>query len=241
MQARAIRSIFSLLLVVAFPVMPAQAQDAGALPTDLRARAKQYAGLDYRAFHRVQQRLQTLLPPEPRLVDVWLQDARPERDAWQPEGWNVAVLGRTLEQAVPVRRGGYFLLPGLAPEEEEGARIVFREPGRRRTLAIQWQLRVGADGRIGQRTLVEALGQLRTVQESIPFYAAALWREKNARYDGIKACFLAPGGAILVDGQPAPGPTVGDCRIMKIAPGEGTVAFTGELDIVTFVQTANNP
>lgn len=223
------------------------AQEGEASQVTVQAR-KKHGELGYRFFQRGYKQLQSYQPPEPRSLDLWLQAiytemTEPERDTYLPSGWGVAILSKSVDATIPVRRGGYFVLPDLPQADEEDAVIMFKEPSRKRKLNVVWALRVPQEQRLGYGMLKKAMAELRAVQDKIPFFSLPLFHEKRAKYDGIKACFLTPGGSVLIAGTPVGDATIGNCTVLKVDPGyrsdHDTIEFSGPLDIVTIVQTAD--
>lgn len=208
------------------------------------ATSRKHGEVEYRFFHDMQQQVQAWLPPEPRLIDFWLQAAYAEmaeatRDAYQPQGWAISILSDSVDQVVPVRRGGYFQLPEVAAAYAEDGIILFREPSRQHQLLAQWALRVGPEHHLAYASLTQALRQLQGVQDRVPSDERALSRFKRADYDAIKACFTDAGGQVSIDGALRADAMVGRCKLIKIEPARikasADVAFSDNLDIVTFV------
>ena len=87
------------------------------------------------------------------------------------------------------------------------------------------------------------MDEIHVIQKTIPIYHLRVRSVKQAKYDGIKACFRDPGGTVLIDGKPVADATIGNCGVLKFDAGKashgGTIEFRGPLDIVTVVETAD--
>lgn len=226
----------------------AHAQEETAAPKAIQVQARKNAGnLPYRAFLDIQKRVQGYLPPEPRMFDVLFRISftelpMPERDAYRPEKWGVSIVSDSVDQTLDIRRGGYFRLPDNPKAYEEKATLMFSEQSRHNFLDVGWVVRIGSGQRLSYADFGKAMTELRAVQKAMPFYRLSLKTEKYANYDGIKACFLEPGGALLIDGKPAADAIVGNCAVLKFdasrAASGAAIEFSGPLDIVTIVETA---
>jgi len=224
---------------------PAAGQD-GALKT-VRIKARTNPGdLPYGWVFEDQKLLQAALPAQARMVDfswriTFTELSLPEQDAWTPQGWAVALVARDFEQDVPVARGGYFLLPAL-PIGRQGSTIMFNEQSLQGHMGAAWHLRVGADQRLPYAGFRQAMDEIQGMQNAIPVGHGGLKLVRTADYDALKACFLAPGGRVLIDATPVADASIGNCTILKFDPAIGagrTIAFSGPLDIVTVVESAD--
>jgi hypothetical protein len=227
----------------------AHAQEQPGQPPDaIKVQARKNAGnVAYRSFIDGQKRLHGYLHAEPRMLDVtyrisFTELSIPEQDAYEPAGWSVSIVGDTVDQTVPVRRGGYFVLPEIAQAYEENATLMFREQSRRKALEVDWIVRVGPEQHLAYSDFARTMDEIHVIQKTIPIYHLRVRSVKQAKYDGIKACFRAPGGTALIDGKSAANATVGNCAVFKFDPAKarsGTVIdFNGPLDIVTVVETS---
>lgn len=223
-------------------VLPVQAQEP-AHTVKVEA-AKKHGEVAYRAFHRGQQMMRSWQQPEPRLLDFWYRasyaDMAPaDVESYLPDAWGVSILSASIDQVVPMRRGGYFHLPELPQALKEDAVVLFREPNRRGRLEIAWLLRVGSGRKMSYGTLARALEEIRGVQARASVLSPRFWQFKYYRYDAVQACFLDADGAILVDGQPVVDDTVGNCKRIRIDPGrfasEAQVEFAGAFDSAAVV------
>lgn len=237
--------IAGLALACAWPV---HAQDAGTAPKEIKVQEKKNPGhLPYAAMYELHARLMSYLPPEPRLFDPvnrisFTQLPLAEQDAYEPKDWAVSIVGETVDQVVPVRRGGYFELPHLPAAFQEKATLMFREQSQRNYLEEAWVMRIGPERRLSYADFGKAMDQLRAVQKRIPILRSLSYRvEKYGNFDGLKACFLAPGGTLRVDGAPAADRISGTCSVLKFDPARGgsgqVIEFDGPLDVVTLIRT----
>lgn len=197
------------------------AQETGEPPKEIKVGARKNPGnVAYRFFIEGQRFLRSYLPPEPRMLDVSYRISFTElpeaaQDAYEPAGWAISVVGDTVDEAVPVRRGGYFEIPEIPQAEKEGATLMFKEQSKRRAVGVSWIVRVRPDQRFAYADFGKTMAEIHTAQKTMPFYRLRTRSVKYAKYDGIKACFRDAGGAVI--------------------------EFSGPLDIVTMVETADYP
>lgn len=227
---------------------PARTEDPGAQPQVVKIKARTNPGdLAYGWVFNNQKLLQAILPAQDRMVDfsyriTFTELGVADQDAWAPQGWAVALVANGFEQNIPVERGGYFLLPGL-PQGRRGATIMFREQSLPGHIGAAWRLRVGADRHLPYAGFRQAMDEIRNAQNAIPVGHEGLKLVRTARYDALKACFLAGGGTVLVDGVPAADAAVGSCVVLKYDPALAasgkTIEFKGPLDRVTVVESIN--
>ncbi len=204
---------------------------------------KAVSEIPYRHYLEIQYHLGRYLPPGPRLVDPWFRIgtagvSETERDAQDPGQWAVAVRSRSVDVAVPVRRGAYLSLPEIQAAYDERGEIVIHG-SYRPWMSVWWTLRVPESRRMPYADVAAAREQIGAVQRRISTYAAQLRNIKRAPFDGIKACFLDGSGAILVDGKAVADVNEGNCKVLfldaaRLARRE-TLEFSGPLDIVSFV------
>lgn len=226
----------------------AAAQESQAPPADgivpvLINSKKNPGDLPYKSAFDTQELLKSYQPAEPRVIDLTLRLAFSDgsektQDAYHPETWAVAIVGDTVDQQVPISRGGYFLLPDLEQARKERATIMFNAQTFANRLETAWKLRIAPDNTLSYASFAEALQELRYVQDSIPWYRFGLRRIRNGVYDGLKACFIGPEGRIEIDGQPAATTPDGACQVLpfdadRLRAGPSTIAFVGQLDTVT--------
>lgn len=239
------------LTLTAFACAPAPAQEAAAAPEAVKVVARKNPGdIPYRGFLLTQRKLLSYLPPEPRKLDVMLRISftelpGPEQDAYLPQSWAVSIVGDSIDETLPVRRGGYFLLPELPQAYEEDATIMFRERSRKSWLDVGWIVRTDDRQRLRYADFGQAMDELRALQKRISVFSLSLRTEKYGKYDTLKACFLEPGGQLLVQGKPAADAAIGNCALLRFDParaaGKDEIEFAGPLDIVTIVEGKQYP
>lgn len=224
------------------------AHDAGGAPEATPDTAPtKLSHLSYAWNFKRQLRLQGGVPAQERLVNfVWRIAfeglSEPEQDAWTPRGWALALAGKGFSRAVPVARGGYFLLPTL-PVGLQEASLVFRDQGRTSRIGAAFvvRLREGPRPYLYYGEIRDAMNAVRKMQDAIPDEHAELATLRAARYDGLKACFRDAGGVVFVGDMPTADATVGNCRILRFDParrGNEKIEFVGQTDAVTVVDTA---
>lgn len=227
---------------------PAPAADKGAAPKTIKIKARTNPGdLAYGWVFEDQKLLQRYLPAQDRMVDfswriTFTELSLPEQDAFVPQGWAVALVGKGFEQDVPVARGGYFLLPAL-PLGRQSSTIMFKEQSMLGYIGAAWRVRVGADQRLPYAGFRQALDQVHAVQNAIPPGHTGLRLVRASQYDSLKACFLGAGGQVLIDGKPAADASFGHCALLKFDPARAAagqaIEFKGALDVVTVVESAD--
>lgn len=220
---------------------PASSQSTPATPR-IKIAARTNAGnLPYRLVFTDQHALESFLPARPRMIDVvwrirFTEMTVPEQDAYVPQGWAVALVGDSVEQTVPVARGGYFLLPPL-PYNLQGATVMIKEQSRANELGIGWIVRVGSAQRLTYAEFGRAMNEVWGAQRQIPVDYTNFMHVRANKYDGLKACFVGGSGDILIDGKPAADATVGTCSILKYDPAKidsgQVIEFKGPLQVVT--------
>lgn len=160
-----------------------------------------------------------------------------QEEDYVPPPRSAAIVSHSVKVDVPMRRGGYFILPEVVDAYRDEGSIQFQQEVTP-SLYLVFSLRIGEDQRIGYADLGKAVHQIDTAQARISRFNPVLKAAKHDRHDAITACFLEPGGAILIGGQPAPTLTRGNCKVLAIDPGRfesgDMIEFAGRLDIVTF-------
>jgi len=223
-------------------VIHSSAPNTLAVPTINIEASKVFTTLPYRHHLEIQRQLHGYLPPGPELIDLWFRVGYPgkseaERDAVAPREQVIAVESATVNAPVPMRRGAYFSLPAIQAAYDENAEIQINEASRP-WLGIWWTLRVPENQRMAYADIRAARVQLQQVQDKISAFESALKGVKRERYDGIKACFHAAGGAILINGRAVADATEGHCTVLfedaARAPDD-KVEFSGPLDVVSFI------
>lgn len=227
----------TLLCTALVPLAVAQeAAASGKMLEPVEIKSKKNPGdLPYKSMFGLQSDLLSYLPAEPRMIDMRLRVSFtaidvPERESYLPDTWAVALVGDTVDQPIPVTRGGYFLLPDLKQAADERATIMFNTQTRKNWLDVAWMVRVNADNTIAYSDLVKAFDDVRSTQRNMPWYRLAFRLEKQAHFDALKACFSS-GGDILLDGAPAETITRGPCKLLKFEPARAA----GPASVITLV------
>lgn len=238
----------ALAALATFPAAGAAAQEKEAEPVRELSpveitRKKNPGDLRYHVFFDMQSFVQSLMPPEPRTIDLQLRVkftsvTGAARDDYLPDTWAVAIVGDTIDQTVPVSRGGYFLLPELKQDTAQGATIMFNTQTRKRVLGTAWKLRLTKEQTLPYAQFAKALDEVKSVQNQIPWYRLGLRGLRLVSYNSLRACFGSEGGRIDVGGQPADTIVEGGCQVLKFDPaiareGQVNITFAGPLDIVT--------
>lgn len=229
---------------------PCQAQEpplpAASAPIVIKSKTNP-GNLPYKAFYRIYGRILTMLPPAPRLLEPVYQmslagQTLAQQDGYLKENWNVAIVGDTVEIDVPTLRGGYYVLPADAKAADEGATIMFNSTTPRNYARLAWKLRLRPAQTLHYQDLAQALAEVTAFQSKVPWYSIELAEEKRAKFDGLKACFTEAGGAILVDGKPAPTLASANCLVYRFDPQLASAApditLVGALDIVVLENSA---
>jgi hypothetical protein len=107
---------------------------------------------------------------------------------------------------------------------------------------MAWILRVDDSRRLTYADFDKAIKQVQAVQKTIPLrYVLNFYAEKFSKYDGLKACFLEPGGEVRIDGKQVADSVSGTCSVLKFDPAKVAsgqiIEFAGALDIVTIIET----
>jgi len=223
---------------------PAAGTAAADDQSPVKINAKKYAGdLSYKSFYAMQALIQSFQPPEPRVIDFsyrlsFMDLSLAERDAYAPDSWAVAIVGDSFDQVVPVARGGYFVLPESQQAVQENATVMFNAQTRWRSLDVAFKLRVSPQQTLGYASFARAIQEFKVVQNQVPWYRNGLRAIRNARIDGLRACFSSPDARIEIDGAQAQTQVEGMCQVLKFDPaaaraGNATIAFIGQLDNVT--------
>jgi len=205
-----------------------------------------FTELEYGGYIRDYSFLRKQLPKESRLIDIWERFhyaamSLAEQDAYTPPRGSIAIVSQSVQEPVPARRGGYFILPEVGQAYLEEGTIQIRQAIDRQyhSMFVAFSLRLGADQRSSYADLGKASRQIDAVKDKISSYHMGLKDLKRERHDAIKACFLGAGGAILVGDQAVADATQGHCKILALDPARiasgAAIEFSGPLDIVTFV------
>lgn len=213
---------------------------------------KQPGDLSYGTMWRMQKRASAMQPRGGRLLTPVLRlavdgvDER-ERNEFLPAPWAVAVMSKSAEVVVPMRRGGYFSVPAIANAQlrSEDAIVRFNTEQRKKRFDIGWQLAVPASGKLSYSELGKAFEELKAAQQDMAWWDIMAISEKNARFDAIRACFTDPAGHIEVGGAPAGTRLSAHCTLLGFDPAQaGTqaeIVFAGAIDSVTLDRRDNYP
>lgn len=249
-------SLFALSLTCLLAVMPslAVAEPASAVHAatsgSAQAPRKKAGDLSYQTMWRMQKRVDGLLPRQATMIRPVLRVAisgvdERERIEFLPAAWGVAIIGRSIDTVVPMRRGGYFAVPQIAPALARGedAIVTFNLAQHKKWFDVGWQVTVPADGQLRYADLAQAFAELKQAQQEMAWWDIMVIDEKNARFDAVRACFDAPHGRILVDGAEAGQKLSEHCTLLAFdATRLGTnpsVRFDGPLDSVTLDSVAH--
>lgn len=228
------------------------AEGGGQAQSSAGPRKKQVGDVSYRTMWRLQQRITAMLPKDATMIAPVLRLSlqgmgQHDRTEFQPESWAVAIVGKTVDTRVPMRRGGYFALPALpqAQWRSEDAIVMFNARERQHRFDVGWDVRVPADATLAYAQFGQALSELKRAQDEMPWWDIMAIAEKNAKFDAIRACFTSDQGSILVAGQPAGKKLSRHCLLLAFDPqrlsGDPAIDFVGGLDFVTLDNTANYP
>ncbi|KFI06986.1 hypothetical protein [Massilia sp. BSC265] len=235
---------------------PSKPEEAGTADLQLEEQAPvkihrkiNLGDLPYKPFFSIQTYLQSLLPPEPRSIDLlgrvhFVAKSEVEKDLFAPESWAVAVVGNDLDQVVPVHRGGYFLLPEVKLGMLELGTIMFNTQTQKGKMSVAWKVRIPHTQALSYAEFAKALEEVAFVQRQIPTYRYDLREIRRHGHNALRACFLNGQGRIEVDGRPAPTIPDGACQVLKYDPavaraGLAQIAFVGKLDLVTLKEVVS--
>jgi hypothetical protein len=238
-------SKLAVLAVAAFSfALPASAQssaDTQLPPVEIRAK-KNPGDAPYATAYTYQQRVIGLLAPEPRLLDVRMRLmftglTLVEQDDFMPANWGVAIVGETMDQTVPMAKGGYFLLPDLPIARSEAATLMFNTQTKENYLGFTWSVRVREGNLLPYRDFAKAIAEFDTMKRKVRWYERRLRELPSMKMSGLRACFVGGEGAILLDGAASGAFARGRCWLIKFDPAKGdtdaTIAFSGELESLT--------
>lgn len=209
------------------------------------AKKKNPGDLPYDGFFKNQVRMLAYMPNEPRTIDFASRASfnaleKQEQDDYSPQNWGVAIVSDSVDYVVPMIRGGYFVLPDLPQARAEKAKLLFNTTTQRNFLKTAWILR-HRDNAISYADFARSFDEVKQIQEKIKWYELNLRDEKKASFDSLKACFLTPGGNILLNDVPAKTVEQGRCIWLKFdqeqSKSNPTIKFVGELVIVSLANT----
>lgn len=226
----------------------ADAETAGAS----HARKKNPGDMSYRAALRLQNKVAALQPRQAQLIAPSLRLAiagmdHAERAEFLPAGWGVAIVGKTVDTLVPMRRGGFFSVPALthAQSRQEDAIVMFNAQSRKNSVDVGWYVHVPASGKLAYRQFGQALEEMKQAQAAIAWWDLPLAGEKRARFNALRACFSTGDGTILVAGRPSGRKLSAHCSLLAFDPerlgADPAIAFQGQLDYVALDDSAHYP
>jgi hypothetical protein len=236
-----------LLALAACSAAPALAQDsADTVLAPVEIRSKKNAGdMPYLSAYKIQQRLMSLLPPEPRVSDIRMRVlftslSESEQDDFMPATWAVAIVGTTFEQVIPVGKGGYFVLPEVPVATDEDATLMFNTQTKKKTLSAVWTLR--AKNLMPYSDFAQAIAEYEVVRRKIGVNELAMRQLREHRPNALRACFANREGEILLDGVAAAAVTRGSCRLLKFDPARSgsVITFSGTLEALTLDALGNS-
>ena len=227
-----------------------QADSAGQARDEQAPRKKKIGDVSYRTMWRMQQRIAAMLPKNATMISPILRlslkgMAQCDRAEFQPESWAVAIVGKTVDASVQMRRGGYFEVPALpqAHARSEDAIMMFNSRERKNWFDVGWQVNVPSAGTLAYTQFGQALTELKHAQDGIPWWDIMAIPEKKAQFNAMRACFASDKGKILIGGKPAGQKISTHCSLLAFDPRhlnvDPAIDFVGELDIVTLDNTAN--
>jgi hypothetical protein len=213
-------------------------------------RKKKLGDVTYRTLWRMQKRVDAMLPKSATLITPVLRlvptgMAQFERTELQPESWAVAIVGKTIDELVPMRRGGYFALPALPQAQSRGedAIVMFNTASRRNWFDVGWQVNIPSSGTLRYTQFGQALAEIRHAQSGIPWWDIVSAPEKAARFDAIRVCFHSRQGKILLAGAPAGLQLTPHCALLAFDPAnlaaDPAIGFAGEVEFVTLDNSAS--
>lgn len=242
----------SIAALAPLPAAAAHAESAAhsASASTAQPYRKQPGDLSYSTMWRMQKRASAMQPRGAKLLTPVLRlavhgvDER-ESNEFLPAPWAVTVLGKSVEVALPMQRGGYFTVPPIAKAQSrsEEAIVRFNTEQRKKRFDIGWQLAVPASGKLSYSELSQAFEELKVAQRDMPWWDIMAISEKNARFDAIRACFSDEKGEIFVAGAPAGTRLSAHCRLLGYDPERTAtsteIVFSGPVDSVTLDRRSN--
>jgi hypothetical protein len=224
--------------LVGASLLPAAAPADDAPPRINVTAVHNEAELTYPGFLRSFAKLNALLPPEPRHVDllhrIRFTRLNPvEQDGFTSPTWAISIVSRTRDIEVPIVRGGYFLLPIDRVAMQENARIIFNTHTSDGVLGLALEMRRHAGDVIHAADLAAAFAeanQFHTEASKTPIYHGP------GNFNAIKACFKTQSGDMIVIHGGGVKSSLGMCQLYVPADGDveanTDIAFSVEPDIV---------
>jgi len=134
--------------------------------TGARVNPAPFAELEYGGYIRDYSYLRKQLPQESRLIEMWevfryASMSLAQQDAYTPPHDGIAIVSQSVKATVPVRRGGYFILPQVEQAYLEEGTIQVRQAIDRQyhTMYIAFSLQLGADQRTSYADLARHRGR----------------------------------------------------------------------------------
>jgi hypothetical protein len=196
------------------------------------------AELSYPGFLRNFGRLNALLPPEPRHIDLlnrilFTKLSPAEQDQFTSPTWAISILSPSRDIEVPIVRGGYFILPIDRVAMQEKAKIIFNTHTRDGALGLALEVRIHPGEAIHAADLVAAFAeanQFHTEASKTPIYHGP------GDFNAIKACFKTQSGDMIVTHGSGVKSSLGTCQLYVPADSDvkanAAIAFSTEPDIV---------
>jgi hypothetical protein len=240
--------MFALAICTAAPALAQDSAHTVLAPVEIRSK-KNAGDMPYLSAYKIQQRLLSLLPPEPRVSDIRMRVlftslSESEQDDFMPATWAVAIVGTTFEQVIPVGKGGYFLLPEVPVATDEDATLMFNTQTKKKTLSAVWTLRARAGNRMPYSDFTQAIAEYEVVRRKIGINELAMRQLREHRPNALRACFANREGEILLDGVAAGAVARGSCRLLKFDPArsgtDSVITFSGTLDALTLDALGNS-
>lgn len=243
---------YLLALTIAFGLAADGAQADAAKDESAHARKKNPGDMSYRAALRLQNKVAALQPKQARLIVPSLRLSiagmdHAARAEFLPADWGVAIVGKTVDTLVPMRRGGFFAVPQLAQAQshQEDAIVMFNAQSRKNSVDVGWYVNVPSSGKLAYRQFGQALEELKQAQAAIAWWDIPLAGEKRARFNALRACFLSGEGTILVAGRPSGRKLGPHCSLLAFDAerlrADPAIAFEGNLDYVALDDSAHYP
>lgn len=196
------------------------------------------AELSYPGFVRSFSRLNAMLPPEPRHIDLlnrilFTKLGPVEQDQFTSPSWAISIVTRSRDLEIPIVRGGYFLLPADSLAMRDSASIIFNTHTSDAMLGVAVKMRA----RYGE--VIHAADLAAALNEANEFHGKAIktdYYHGRGEFNAIKACFPTPAGDMIVTGGAGYKTSLGLCKFYVPAETDlsarADIAFNTEPDIV---------
>jgi hypothetical protein len=238
-------AIFSLSMQMklAAQEIPESNVSANATVDTVKVNSRKNPGnLPYLAFLKNQETLKSYFPPEPRLINysnrmTFTELTESEQDSYEPKNWDVAVVGDTVDQLVPVSRGGYFVLPDIPEARKERAQIAFNSQTRKGWIGVAVHIKSEGNS-LPYSSFSQIFSEWKKVHDSISWYQFGFRNVKSWAPDSLKVCFAGASGGVLLDEIVATTQKRGRCQFLKfdaeMAKRNPLIRFQGEIENLTF-------